>query len=159
MRGYFKQALGVPDEVWVAMLTRFRPPVGGADPFDLHFQIDTGTAHTMISYEAAQQMGVTPGIYDQADRAPGWSAYGDIPGAWFDVEFGIPAEELGRDPNAGLCLLKHRVIVHRWARAGRLLPSLLGRDVLQHFRLLIDRKVGVVEVAPLLTDGTRESNQ
>ena len=137
MRGYFKDPwdpleLGYADEPWIRIAVHF-PILGEANHFTpLDFLIDPATPRTSIGFEQAEKAGITTAHHAQAPDAGlfGEELFG-TQGAQFDVVFSFPEWAY---------LMKGKLNVHCLVPEGFPPVSLLGRDVLRHFRLVVDHQ-------------------
>lgn len=105
------------------------------------FMVDTGATRTVLSFEDARGLGVSYASLAQAGA--GRMVTGSV------GFFPESAELIFEDVQAGLshALGLQIGIRQRLSSGDPALPSLLGRDILENFRLVMDRREGVLSLA------------
>ncbi len=115
------------------------------------FVLDTGAAVTCLHpNDALLRAGIAPIMLGDPLRWPAMATYQGIGG---NVRyFKSPVQYRLEHNDASMQLLDGTIHVAPWSRETSPLPSVLGWDVLRHFRVVLDWSLGLVELHPLPTE-------
>jgi hypothetical protein len=112
---------------------------------EVPFLIDTGSSTTCLHpLAAALQLGIPLADLLNPAAWPRLEPHSGVGGvAMYDV---VPAEHVFRTEANRLRVITGAVRIATPTTHNQALPSLLGWDVLEHFRLVVDRRAGRVEL-------------
>jgi hypothetical protein len=114
-------------------------------PAKIEFLIDTGaTSSTVHPSDMLSRFRVIPSELASAERWPrqraGWGIGGRV------IDYIESAELRFRRDNGTVLMLAQDILIAQFTPENEDLPSLLGWDVLRHFRLTLDARTSLVQL-------------